>query len=352
MVVLLNSSATGNTVSDLVIDDGPAFSVGAIVISSASNNIVERISMSRAASTCIGITGATAQYNTIRDVTVLDCGSFGVRLGESANRNLITNISTYRNGHELVGLAWGANHNTITNSYAQDTGDNGFSVSGDYNTLTGNRAYAVAKAGFGVWGSFNSLAGNVATNNNQLADLSSRWSGFWISNGYGGCGSYNSVTGTTDDTQTQRTQSYGMLIGAQGYTLWAAGQSITVGLYRYFGTNVYQATSAGTTSSSGPTCTSGTCSDGAVTWGYKNTCIQQVNANNNVLAGTAGRSYYGVPWQDTASAGLRNTIYGNRYTVIAPVTPGYVNIKGLPTSAAGLASGTLWNNANVLNVVP
>ena len=35
-----------------------------------------------------------------------------------------------------------------------------------------------------------------------------------------------------------------------------------------------------------------------------------------------------------------------------PVVFDSITLKNLPTSASGLASGVIWNNANVLNIVP
>ncbi len=34
------------------------------------------------------------------------------------------------------------------------------------------------------------------------------------------------------------------------------------------------------------------------------------------------------------------------------VTPTKVNLANLPTSSSGLASGDLWNNSNVINIIP
>lgn len=53
-----------------------------------------------------------------------------------------------------------------------------------------------------------------------------------------------------------------------GLTTWASGQSITSGERRRYGANAYLATTSGTTGATAPTHTSGSVSDGGVTWSY------------------------------------------------------------------------------------
>ena len=45
-------------------------------------------------------------------------------------------------------------------------------------------------------------------------------------------------------------------------------------------------------------------------------------------------------------------IYFQQVGSTTPVVFDSITIKNLPTSAAGLPSGVVWNNANVLNIVP
>lgn len=49
---------------------------------------------------------------------------------------------------------------------------------------------------------------------------------------------------------------------------WATGQSITSGQYRFYNGNYYTATTTGTTGATPPTHTTGSASDGTVTWAY------------------------------------------------------------------------------------
>ncbi len=45
-------------------------------------------------------------------------------------------------------------------------------------------------------------------------------------------------------------------------------------------------------------------------------------------------------------------IYFSQISSTTPLTIDTIRLLALPTSAAGLPSGSLWNNANVLNIVP
>ena len=51
-----------------------------------------------------------------------------------------------------------------------------------------------------------------------------------------------------------------------GLTAWASGQTVAVGAFRSSGSKAYQATTAGTTGATAPSHTSGSVSDGGVTW--------------------------------------------------------------------------------------
>lgn len=55
---------------------------------------------------------------------------------------------------------------------------------------------------------------------------------------------------------------------AAGYSVWASGQAVTAGAKRAFYEKLYTATTSGTTGSTPPSHTSGTASDGGVTWQF------------------------------------------------------------------------------------
>jgi hypothetical protein len=45
-------------------------------------------------------------------------------------------------------------------------------------------------------------------------------------------------------------------------------------------------------------------------------------------------------------------IYFSQISSTTPITVDTIALKALPTSATGLPTGSVWNNANVLNIVP
>lgn len=75
------------------------------------------------------------------------------------------------------------------------------------------------------------------------------------------------------------------------YELWATGQSISgAGIYRYTGDNHYVSTGAGTTGATMPVHTSGTASDGGVSWTYVDSAdrsIISLDQYNRLLLGVS-----------------------------------------------------------------
>lgn len=286
------SSATNNRIARCDFTSGTDnTNIGSVVISgTSSGNIIEDCTSTSCQGTAFGITGANAKNNVIRRCAVTSSVGFGVRIGESASGNLVSQIRTTSNGIELIGIATQAFANRIEECHAEGCGDNGISVSGDYNVVVGNLCQGNLNAGIGVWGSYNTVTGNVCRNNRTGA--ASTWSGIWLQANYGGRGSYNSIVGNEcDDSQAAPTQAYGIRIEGSGYTTWANGQSITIGNYRVNGLNLYQATTAGTTGVTAPVHTSGTASDGGVTWSYVSSFLIAARPEGNTSIGnTLGRS--------------------------------------------------------------
>ncbi len=295
--VYLNN--TTNAVIDIDITNAASHSIGALELTGSStyNTITAR--MTNLASTCVGLTGSGVQYNSIINGQFTDCGIFGIGLGEGANRNLIQNNTTYSNGGELIGLTSQTHYNRIIGNHAEGTGDNGISVFGDHTLVTGNTVIGNNNAGIGVWGSFNTITGNTCINNNQVGTY---WSGISIMEGFGGTGQFNVVSGNAcDDDQASPTQPHDVDVTPIGqYVPWASGQAITAGTYENYGLNIYYATNSGTTGVTPPTCTSGTCSDGGVTWQYRNSFLVQDSQYGNIVSGNlAGRSSTGVPFNSS-----------------------------------------------------
>lgn len=65
--------------------------------------------------------------------------------------------------------------------------------------------------------------------------------------------------------------------------IWAQGQVITSGQYRFYNGNYYQASNAATTGATPPTHTSGSASDGAVTWAYYSGAYNQFLADTDEI---------------------------------------------------------------------
>jgi len=239
--------------------------------------------------TAIGLAGC--QECTVAFNDFDQGGGFGIHMTASAQKNTILANRGKNSALEVIGMNYTCSLNIIQGNYAEGTGDNGISISGDYNTVVGNTCVANDNAGIGVWGSYNSITGNVCKNNRQ-GGLST-WAGIWIHAGFGGRGSYNTISGNTcDDDQAVPTQAYGVRIELTGYTNWGAGQVISgAGVFRVNGLNLYVSTGSGTTGGSAPVHTSGSVSDGAVTWTYISSWLIAARPEGNTTVGnTLGRA--------------------------------------------------------------
>lgn len=213
-----------------------------------------------------------------------DRAGFGVLLRSGSKDNLIARNRGYSGGIEIIGLQFGAEYNRIAGNHCEGSIDNGISVSGDYNVVVGNICKYNARAGIHLWGSFNTVTGNQCIGNDTGAGATI-WAGIGMSANYGGCGQYNMIAGNIcDDDQAVPTQRNSIRFAGLGYSAWAAGQSINTApgnVYRLNGLNVYIATTSGTTGASAPVHTTGTVSDGGVSWRYVSTFFNAAQPNNN-----------------------------------------------------------------------
>jgi len=99
---------------------------------------------------------------------------------------------------------------------------------------------------------------------------------------------FTKSTGTTFWTWGLRSLAPWAAIDAE-YELWKTGEAVTIGDFRYTGPYHYQATTTGTTGSTIPSHTTGSVSDGGVTWLYTDNAdrsIIQVDQYNRMLMGT------------------------------------------------------------------
>jgi len=113
-----------------------------------------------------------------------------------------------------------------------------------------------------------------------------RYSGLSVNGGFGGFPQNNAVTGNfADDDQATTTQDYSFSIGS-GYLNWTASTAFAANNYVYSSGSVYKNSSAGTSGATAPTCTSGTCSDGSITWTWYATApIATREPVGNVVSG-------------------------------------------------------------------
>jgi hypothetical protein len=234
---------------------------------------------------------AGVSRNKIHHNTSAGGVSFGFRLSNGANHNEISFNKFQNSGIEPIAISLGANNNQIIGNDVGLSGDNCISIVGDHNLIEGNHGTKCAKAGTYLWGSQNTVTGNSFLDNNTSV---AGWPCIGASANYGGTGQYNSVKGNTcDDDQASPTQ-LGVVANVTPPTVWSAGLTVTAGQFLYYGLNNYAAGSAGMTGSTPPTCMSGSCSDGTISWTYQSTFITQAGAffnqmwDNNVIryAGT------------------------------------------------------------------
>ncbi len=238
----------------------------------------------------VQIDGAATTRNVVTGRTFDSGVGFGVILTGGANKNEVTFNKTYSNGIELIGVTYQCWGNRIIGNHAEGAGDNGISITGYDNLVVGNTCRNNAHNGICLYGSNNVCSGNSCKNNGQryLTDSSS-WAGIMINPGFGGAGYHNTVTGNVcSDDQSSPTQAWGTLCTSASYTLWAAGAASAP--YTYYGTKVYAAASSGTNGATPPTHTSGTVSDGGVSWTYLfglNPPSLNLGAANNSISGNA-----------------------------------------------------------------
>lgn len=413
--VVISSGAIECKVENCIFDTCPGGGVGSVVISGATS-VRNRIAWNRfidTQNTAIGI--IAGQYNTVTFNDLTDTLSgFGIRIGELASYNTVSHNRSVTSALESIGVYYNCDGNRIIGNHCEASGDNGISISGRYSVVEGNVCLSNEAAGIGVWGEFNTITGNVLKNNGQVNDcplwttstavvigdevISSgyryrcttggttsvapshssgtvtgadgvawlhlstvtRWSGVWISVGFSGTGQFNAVSSNlTDDDQTIPTQYHAVRIeGSGGYTAWANGQTITSGLYRVNGLNIYISTNSGTTATgSEPVHTSGTATgaDG-VTWEWRKAFISTAAPRGNEVTGNIGRRTKSNTGTSDAAGWAANTLRENGASFQNAVN-GYriINVPSYASNAlalaGGLVAGDFYRNGDALQIV-
>lgn len=297
-VRLINT--TGCRVSDNRLSGVPSTDNGSIVIfgTASERNEVSGNIINNSVGNAIGVIGSGCRRNLVDNNRINACGGFGVFVAGRSQRNTITRNRTTANGIELIGLAVGSDHNIISGNHAEGCGDNGISITGNYNVVEGNHCYSNDLSGIHLYGSLNTCTGNVCLRNGRAA---AGRAGIYVQPVFGGTGQHNSITGNVcDDDQATATQTNGIRIVAASYTAWASGRAIAVGDYRLNGVRIYKAATAGTTGTTAPTHTSGTESDGGVSWESVNAFrVNAATEGNRALGNVLGRhASGGAPFLD------------------------------------------------------
>lgn len=287
---VLLSNAVGNVIENCSFTNlGDNINGGIILSGTSYHNKITGNTCTDAAGSFVGLTGSTVHDNDISGNNVTDSVGFGIFLGGGAYNNLISGNRTISNGIELIGLTRGCFRNRIIGNHAEGCGDNGISVSGDHNVVSGNTCVGNDLAGIWSWGSYNSITGNLCLNNNQSA---STWGGIGVSADFGGAGQHNVISGNVcDDNQAVATQHNGIRLINNAYDEWTTTTVVAAASYAYYGLNIYYTTAGGTTGGTAPTHTSGSVSDGGVTWTYIASFDTVASPAYNVVSGNKyGRS--------------------------------------------------------------
>lgn len=289
--VIYMAGATECVLSGLELYDCPSGNGAVTLRDGATKNKVIDCSFSSGDGNCIGLLTADVIGNIISKNVIYNNTGFGIYLSRASNNQIEGNY-TVKNGIELIGLAVGSNHNRIIGNHAQGCGDNGISVTGDHNLVSGNVCKYNKLSGIFLYGSFNTASANICVGNNQaiLTNSASTGAGIAIQAVFGGAGQYNSVfANTLDDDQTTMTQTQGLRVMSMAYTAWTSGETVAINAYRYNGLNIYRSTTAGICGATAPTHTTGTVSDGVVSWIYLNTALVQCQTAYNII----GKQLYG-----------------------------------------------------------
>lgn len=302
--------------------------VSSVAITTTSNGCrVAFCEFMNGGSTALELNGTGVVNNDILFNHFEDNVGFGVWVTGGANNNLLEGNRTPDNGLELIGITYDSFSNRLVSNYAEGTGDNGISVTGQFNVLVGNVTRGNAFHGLCLYGARNVVSGHISTNNGTAG---AGYAGIAFSPAFGGTGCFNSVSGgICDDTQASPTQAHCWKINAAAYTAHGSGQSVSIGAYRTAADKLYRATTAGTTGATPLTHTSGTASDGAVTWQFLDVFgnSSEEPGNNSIVGVVLGRFLTSQTLDSTAEKRLElegrdhpGYLASRQYTLFAGAT--------------------------------
>ena len=366
-------------------------------------NLIENVTVNNSANH--GFAFANGHHNTCNNCGGNNNLSFGIYLTGTEHDTTIANAFTTRNAIELIGTdpstynitirdphssrltypAWAAGASftagqTVTNAFNvytagstgtagatpptcnsgtcsdgtitwtyvspyASTGDNCISVVGTYTSVIGGNLEGCWRDGVGLYGDHDSVTGvhtlNVAQENNHGG--TSRYYGVEFASNFGGLSTFSSVSGNVlEDNQTPPTQYAPLGIGF-GYPQWTAGTTYGGNIYVFNGGNIYASLSGGTSGGIAPTCTSGTCSDGSITWTFIRSFTGTTQANQNAVgANTYGASSSGFPYYDTTAFQPNGLIATNNYIAMNGGNQrgaGAIDLQYVRSSNTQVASG-------------
>lgn len=291
--------------------------------------------------TAIEFNGTGCTENQVLFCKFRDNTGFGVWMTGSSYGNLVEGCETTSNGIELIGITYDSYRNRIVGCHAEGCGDNGISVSGPYNVLSGNVTKGNSFHGLCLYGSRNVVTGHHSMNNGTAG---AGYAGIAFTTAFGGAAQLNSIAGAyLDDDQASPTQAHCLKFNSGGYTAWASGQSITgAGIFRRNANKLYRSTGAGTTGVTAPTHTSGTVSDGAVSWLYLDTFFSSADepGGNEVSASVLQRALTSVFLDNTTNK--TNKIDGMYRHSATPEGVIPAPIGSIAVNTGGGASTTLY----------
>lgn len=300
-----------------------------IDVTGSTNVSLRRLNLRNAADEGVNISGSTkvsyidglvtgSQSSGIiiqgnsSDVTVegLDLtGNLGFGIfGDSATHLYLRRNRCTSSMLELIGVRYNCSHGEIIGNHAVSTGDNGISITGRYFTATDNICHTNYNSGIWVYGHSNTVTGNICYNNGQNGGGGGNYAGVRVSAAFGGIASNNTVTGNVCfDSQTVKTQKWGVQLGnGSAYGSWTTATAYAALTYVASGANLYLTTAGGTSGASAPVHTSGSVSDGAVTWLYINTSVGSFQASHNQVGGNQCYDNVTSDYQNDTTNNLNN----------------------------------------------
>lgn len=256
----------------------------------SDNNVFETV-LAEDAETSSGLFLFESNGNEIGTVRARNCGGFGVQIFGDSSENQIGSISAEDCGLEALGINYLGKRNRVGTVYSKNSGDNGVSITGVENTVD---AVYVDSADFHavcLYGSRNTVGKVFAKNIGQAVGA---YAAVAFTPAFGGAASNNQVGPVLAwDDQGTATMQYAVKASVDSETAWSTGVAVAAGVFRSNASKVYVSTTAGTTGATAPTHSSGTVSDGTVSWTYVG-AVSDATGNKvpNVLASGYGTALF------------------------------------------------------------